>query len=82
MPRRVHRGDGARSVNPNDHVSTESWWTKHAQPEDRDNFMAEARARSIERRRQEDIREGKKSAMGIHLWRSQTVNPTPLKAKP
>lgn len=33
-----------------------SWWTLHAQPEDRANFMAEAAARSVERSHVENVK--------------------------
>lgn len=55
-PRRSHRGDGARAVNPKAHDSKVSWWTLHAQPEDRANFMAEAAARSVERSHVENVK--------------------------
>ncbi len=66
--RRSNRGDGAKGVNPHEHVAKTSWWIAHAKPEDRDNFMAEANARSIERQRLENAREAKKVSVGIHLW--------------
>jgi len=82
-PRKFHQGDGARSVNPHDHVSKESWWTKHAKPEDRDTFMAEAAARAVARRHAENALEAKRSiSAGINLWTRGSVSLKPLKAKP
>ncbi len=67
--RRSNRGDGAKGVNPHEHVAKTSWWVPLSAPSDRANFMAEAAARALERQHLDNIRESKTAT--IHLWRNE-----------
>ncbi len=79
--RKTHRGDGGRLVNPRDHPVTTSWWTHFAKPEDRSNFMIEAAARSVERQRAEDVKQGQKNQLIRHIIAPHLHRPRNAKVK-
>ena len=61
MKRAVRQGDAARTVNPYDVKVTDSWWTRHAQPDQRSTFIDAAKVRTIERDHQVNTIEAKRA---------------------
>lgn len=46
---------------------TDAWWTRFAQPGQRADFIAAAKARDVERTRLADVKEGKKNQAMRHV---------------